>query len=109
MADAPDDGPIEVSPFNKKDPSSEAGNDEIDLSEAREVNPFQIIQRGVDTVNSRGQVTFADFTPKVVPADTPEEIPVPKDESAQAPVPSQGSTEKPVQKKSEKNAPTPAS
>lgn len=42
-------------------------------SEARELHPFKIIQRGQDTVAGDDEtVVFADFSPRVVPADTPD-------------------------------------
>lgn len=66
-------------------------------SEPQEIAPFKVIERGEDTVIN-DQVVFADFSPRVLPADAPDEVAVdevtvPKEESAPEPVPSQESTE----------------
>jgi hypothetical protein len=102
------DQPIELQPFDKTDPRT-SQKDKIDLSNAREITPFKIINRGEDTLSGTN-VVFSDFSPKVLPADAPdevEEIPVPKEESAPEPAPSSESTETPVQEKSEKPAQAP--
>ena len=42
--------------------------------EARELHPFKIINRGQDTVAGDDErVVFADFSPRVVPSETPDE------------------------------------
>jgi len=62
-------------------------------NEPKVVSPFKIIQRGEVTLVD-DSVAFADFSPRVVPADTPDdrETTVPKAESAQVPAPSSEST-----------------
>lgn len=99
-----DNGPQEVTPASFKDSRYQPDADKVDLSEAKEVTPFQIIDRGEDTVNTSGRVTFADFSPKVLPSEAPDEELVPKDVSAPAPAQSSESTQTTEQKKSEKNA-----
>jgi hypothetical protein len=60
--------------------------EEVIEDEVRKVNPFRVIRRGDDTVDGEDDIVFADFSPKVLPADTPEEVvPVPKDSSAVEP------------------------
>lgn len=79
--------------------------------EAQKLTPFKIINRGEDTLDSDDDVIFADFSPKVLPADAPEEveeIPVPKDDSAPAPAPSSESPVKTEQTSSKTPAPAPA-
>jgi hypothetical protein len=91
---------------DKKPPAKKKG----DEPEPQVVNPFQIIQRGEDTVDAEDQVTFADFSPNVRPADAPDPVEaLPKGESAPAPAPSSESSEKTVQQTSDTSAPTPAS
>lgn len=63
-------------------------------SEPRTVNPFKVINRGEDTVVD-DDVIFADFSPRLLPAETPDDeevVVVPKVESAPEPVPSSEST-----------------
>jgi hypothetical protein len=68
------------------------------------------LKRGEDTVDAEDQVTFADFSPNVRPADAPDPVEaLPKGESAPAPAPSSESSEKTVQQTSDTSAPTPAS
>lgn len=66
-----------------------------EAQEPRKISPFKLINAGEDTVDEDGAVQFADFRPRVVPSDTPDEIvtPAPKDESAPAPAPSSESTQ----------------
>lgn len=72
------------------------------IDDAQEMTPFRIVNRGEDTTDAHGNVQFADFSPRVLPADVPDEaVEVPKEESAQAPVPSSESTEIVEPKRSE--------
>lgn len=82
-----------------------------EVSEPKELSPFKIIHRGEDSLDSEGEVTFADFSPRVVPADTPEDVvePAPKGVSAPEPVLSSDSSETPVQPTWENPVQTPAS
>ena len=74
--------------------------------DARTITPFKIIHRGEDTVDSDDVVRFADFSPKVLPSDAPEEEGIaPKGESAPARASSLASRKKTEPTKSEKNAP----
>lgn len=52
--------------------------------EARKVVPFRIMRRGQDSVDEENDVVFSDFSPRVLPADVPDEteVTVPKDVSA---------------------------
>lgn len=77
--------------------------------EPREVSPFKIINRGEDTVDKNDRVVFADFSPKVVPSETPDREKSPKGASAPRPARSKESPPKTEQKKSETSAQTPAS
>lgn len=80
-----------------------------EADEAQTVSPFKFIQRGEDTLDDEGNVMFADFTPKIVPSETPDEIePAPKVESAPEPAPSPESTQTSVQRPSETPVPEPA-
>lgn len=81
-----------------------------EAEEPRKISPFKLINAGEDTVDEDGAVQFADFRPRVVPADTPDEIdqPAPKDESAPAPAPSSESTQTTAPQKSDTTVPTPA-
>lgn len=54
--------------------------------EPRTVTPFMLIERGDDTLGPNDEILFADFSPKIVPADTPDEVVVPKDVSVPEPV-----------------------
>lgn len=81
--------------------------------EPRTITPFKIIERGDDTLGANGEVLFADFSPRIVPADTPDDdeeevVVVPKGESAPEPVASPESTSATEQTTSETNVPTPA-
>lgn len=69
---------------------------------ATKLNPFKIINAGEDTLDG-DDVVFADFRPKIIPSDTPDEIvdPAPKASSAPAPAPSSESTQTIVQRASE--------
>lgn len=81
--------------------------DEAHEDEATKITPFKIIRPGEDTVDLDDEVQFADFRPRVVPSDTPDEEPVemaPKAVSAPAPAPSPESTQTTVQKASEELA-----
>lgn len=81
-----------------------------EASDAKKITPFKMISRGEDSVDREDDIIFADFSPRIVPADTPEEpVVVPKDEYAPAPAPSLESTEKTEPLKSDKPAPAPAS
>lgn len=63
--------------------------DEVD--EPRNVTPFKLIRRGEDTLDIDERVVFADFSPTVLPADTPDEVVevlAPKDVSVPVPAPS---------------------
>ena len=73
---------------------------------ATKLTPFKIINRGEDSLDENDDVVFADFSPKVVPADTPDQIvqPAPKASSAPAPAPSSESTQTIVQRASEELA-----
>lgn len=77
---------------------------------ARKVTPFRIIERGQDTIDKDDDVVFADFSPRVVPADTPEEqeTAVPKDDSAAEPAHSLESSVTTEQKNLDSPAPEPA-
>lgn len=56
---------------------------------ARKITPIRVMRRGEDSFDADNEVVFADFSPKVLPADYPdEEVTVPKDAFAPAPVPS---------------------
>lgn len=90
------------------DTKADSGPSEDD---ARPVTPFQVINRGEDTVDGDDRVTFSDFRPTVLPADAveePEVEPVPKDESAPEPAPSAESNETTEQTTSETSAQDPA-
>lgn len=80
--------------------------------EARQINPFKIIQRGEDTIGPDDDVQFADFSPRIVPSDTPDEevtaAPSPKGESVMAPARSSVSQEKTEPEKSDTTVPPPA-
>lgn len=53
---------------------------------ARKITPIRMMTRGEDSIDSENQVVFSDFSPKILPADFPdEEVTVPKDAFAQAP------------------------
>jgi len=58
--------------------------------EAVKVTPFKLIRRGDDTIDHEEDITFADFSPRILPADAPDEndLVVPKDGSVPEPVPS---------------------
>jgi hypothetical protein len=59
------------------------------VDKARKITPFRVMRRGEDSIDSENEVVFSDFSPRVVPADFPdEELTVPKDVSAPAPAPS---------------------
>lgn len=103
-----DDGLAEVTPVSFKRDKPLQPDEEVDLSDARQVTPFKVIRRGEDSIDNDDRVTFSDFSPRVVPADTPEEIVVPKAVSAPEPAPSQESTQTPVQTSSEPTVQTPA-
>lgn len=76
--------------------------------EPQELTPFRIVNRGEDTVDSNNNVQFADFSPRVLPSEIPDEVvEVPKDESAPEPAPSSVSTETSEPVKSETPVPTP--
>lgn len=79
-------------------------------SESRTLYPFKTIHRGDDTLGKDDEILFADFSPKVLPSDAPdEEEPIaPKAESVPEPAPSSESTENVEQKTSDNPAPTPA-
>lgn len=81
-----------------------------EASEPRNLTPFKIIHRGEDTLGPDDEVQFADFSPRMIPADVPDEVvvAVPKEESAPQPVPSSESTETTEPAKSETSAQTPA-
>lgn len=91
------DEAVEKKVFSKNQPAERpSGEDKVDLEEARLVTPFQIIRRGEDSLDKDDRVTFADFSPQVLPSDAPVEVEVdaeietvPKDESAPEPAPSQ--------------------
>ena len=73
----------------------------------RKVNPFRIIRRGDDTIDPDSDIVFADFSPKVLPADAPDEVPaVPKGSSAVEPASSSESkkTNEPQKKASPASA-----
>ncbi len=81
--------------------------------EPRTITPFKLINRGEDTLNLDEQVVFADFSPRIVPADTPDEeleevVVVPKDESAPEPAASPESNPTTEPSSSETPVPTPA-
>lgn len=92
------DEAVEKRVFSKNQPAERpSGEDEVDLEEAVPVTPFQIIRRGQDTVDKDERLTFADFSPQVLPADAQEEVEVeietvPKEESAPEPASSPEST-----------------
>ena len=77
---------------------------------ARKISPFKVIERGQDTIDKDDDVIFADFSPRVLPADTPEEtvVPAPKGESVVEPAPSSESSETTEPKSQDKTAPEPA-
>lgn len=87
---------------------NEKESNEQDLPEdtAKQLNPFKLIQRGEDTLGPDDDVQFADFSPRMLPADVPE--PSPKDESALAPAHSKGSREKIERPTSDTSAQEPA-
>jgi hypothetical protein len=72
---------------------------------ATKLTPFKLINAGEDTLDG-DDVVFADFRPKVVPSDTPDQIvqPAPKASSAPAPAPSSESTQTIAQRASEELA-----
>lgn len=73
--------------------SGEMNEPELEKDEARKLNPFRVIRRGDDTVDANDDIVFADFSPRVLPADSPEEVlPAPKDSSAVEPASSSEST-----------------
>ena len=84
-----------------------------EASEPKTITPFKVINRGEDTVDRDDRVVFADFSPKVLPADAPDEevVVVPKDGSAMAPASSSGAslTETDEPTSSATSAPAPAS
>jgi hypothetical protein len=55
---------------------------------AKKISPIKMMRRGEDTIDGDNSVVFADFSPKILPADFPEEVVVPKDVSAPEPAPS---------------------
>lgn len=78
-----------------------------DQDEPRTLNPFRVIHRGEDTVDENDNVLFADFSPKVLPADTPEEVDFsvgPKALSVPEPATSSATNEQIVQQSSEELA-----
>lgn len=109
------DEPQEVTPveFGSQDIRAsgrgvERKEDEVDLSNAREISPFKIINRGEDTVHG-DNVVFSDFSPRVLPSDGPDVETVPKGESAPGPVPSSESVQTAGQTTSDTSVQTPAS
>ena len=42
-------------------------------TEARTVTPFRVINRGEDTLDEHEDVVFADFSPRVLPSEVPDE------------------------------------
>lgn len=58
------------------------------VDKARKITPFRVMRRGDDTVDADNDVVFSDFSPRVLPADFPdEEVTVPKDVFAPQPAP----------------------
>lgn len=81
------DEAVEKKVFSKNQPERRSGDEEVDLEAARTVTPFQIIRRGQDTIDADDKVTFADFSPQVLPSGAQEDVevevePIPKEESA---------------------------
>jgi hypothetical protein len=94
------DKAVEKNVFRRTQPDRLPTDEKIDLDEARPVTPFQIIRRGQDTIGEDDRVTFADFTPQVIPSDVQQDVeaePVPKGESAPEPAYSVESTPTTVQ------------
>lgn len=76
--------------------------------EPQELTPFRIINRGEDTLDASGNVQFADFSPRVLPSEVPDEVvEVPKAESVPAPVSSSESPETSEPKTSARTVPVP--
>lgn len=74
-----------------------------EMPEPRTITPFKLINRGEDTLDENENVVFADFSPRVIPSETPDEVEdiLPKAESAPEPVPSSESTQTEGQETSE--------
>ena len=95
-------------------------SDQPSEEDAVAINPFVLINRGEDSVIGKGnneRVVFSDFSPKVLPADVPEEVTTvlpeevgdPKDLSAPEGADSEPSTPTPTEPTSSENpVPNPA-
>lgn len=81
-----------------------------EADEPTKITPFKLINAGEDTLDEDGAVQFADFRPRVVPSDTPDEIvePAPKDVSAPVPAPSSESTQTTAPRMQDTTVPAPA-
>jgi hypothetical protein len=109
VANEPDEA-VERHVFSKRGPSTEYVPPDINEDDAVPVTPFQIIRRGEDTVDREDRVTFADFSPAVLPSDAGEGVeaePIPKGESAPEPASSPVLPSTPA--KLARTAPPPAS
>jgi hypothetical protein len=85
------------------------------VKEVREVSPFVIMHRGMGTVDPAdpNRIVFEDYSPRVLPSDVPEEVPVeldeiivPKGVSVTEPAPSSESPPTTEQPASETPVPT---
>lgn len=81
-----------------------------EAEEPKTITPFKLMNAGEDTLGPDDEVLFADFRPRVVPSDTPDEVEDadPKVESAPELAPYSESTQTPEPQTSEKSVPTPA-